>query len=87
MHKPYEFVAVRIGPCALCLGIGNQVLEFEQFALFPKDGISHFAEPYLQEFSGGQLATEISNVGLVMSMQVCIASCMMPVVRDLVLYQ
>jgi hypothetical protein len=32
------------------------------------------------------LAAEISNVGLVMSMQASIASCMILVVRDLVLY-
>jgi hypothetical protein len=43
-----------VSPCGSCLGIGNQVSVFEQFALFAKDGICHFAEPYQLEFLGGQ---------------------------------
>jgi hypothetical protein len=42
-----------MSPCGLCLGIGNQVLLFEQFALFDENEIYHFAESYQQKFLGG----------------------------------
>ncbi len=40
-----------------------------------------------RNFRVASLATEILNVGLVMLMQASITSCMILVVRDLVLYQ
>jgi hypothetical protein len=76
-----------MSPCGQCLGIGNQVVVLKQFALFAKDGICHFAEPYQWELWVASLAAENSNVSLVMSMQASIASCMILVVRDQVLYR
>jgi hypothetical protein len=55
-----------MGPCGPCIGIGNQVAVFKQFALLAKDGIGYFAEPCQREFFCGSFAPDISNVGLVM---------------------
>jgi hypothetical protein len=54
LRKPSKFVAIRMSPCGLCLGIGNQVLAFERFTLFTKDRIGRFAETYQREYLGGQ---------------------------------
>jgi hypothetical protein len=84
--KLSKLIAARVGLCGPCLGVGNQVAVFKQFALLAKDRIGYFAEPYHQEFWVASFAAEIVNICLVMLMHASIASCIILVVCDLVLY-
>ncbi len=57
-----KLVAIRVGPCGPCLGIGNQVAVYKKFALLAEDGIGHSAEPCHQESLGGHFERWLGDV-------------------------